>query len=307
MENLLVIGSGVAGLTAALYGGRAGLSPLVFEGPLPGGALTMAPLVENLPGFADGVEGWAFVEALRKQAEKFGARFRPGTVTGMRALEGGGAAVTADDEEGETEGRAVIVATGTRARKLGVEGEAELVGHGVSYCATCDGPFYRRKRVAVVGGGDTAATEALFLARFASEVVLVHRRGELRAGAVLRERLAGTGNVRLALNRRVAGLLREGGKLSGLTLAGTGAEEGTEEALAVDGVFVATGVDPASEPFAGAIGRDAAGYLDGGRAPKGVWVAGDVGDGRHRQAAAAAGSGCRAAMEAIEYLEEAGA
>ena len=290
-------------MTAALYGGRAGLSPLVFEGPLPGGALTMAPLVENIPGFPEGVEGWAFVEGLRRQAERFGARFRGASVTGLRALDGGGAAVTADDGEGETEGRTVIVATGTRARRLGVEGEEELVGRGVSYCATCDGAFFRGKRVAVVGGGDTAATEALFLARLALEVVLVHRRGELRAGAVLRERLAQTEKVRLKLNRRVTGLVREGGKLSSLRLEGTGPEAGTEEELAVDGVFVATGVDPASEAFAGAIGVDADGYLDGGRAPKGVWVAGDVGDGRHRQAAAAAGSGCRTAMEAIEYLE----
>lgn len=300
---MVVIGAGVAGLTAALYGGRAGLSPLVFEGPLPGGALTMAPLVENVPGFPDGVEGWAFVEGLRKQAERFGARFRSASVTGMRALDGGGAAVRSDDSAEETAARAVIVATGTRARRLGVDGEEALIGHGVSYCATCDGAFYRGKRVAVVGGGDTAATEALFLSRLAAEVVLVHRRGELRAGAVLRERLAGKDNVALKLNRRVKALLQEGGKLSSLLLEGTGPEAGTEEVLAVDGVFVATGVVPASEAFAGVIGTDADGYLDGAAAPKGVWVAGDVGDGRFRQAATAAGSGCRAALEAIEHLE----
>lgn len=305
MRTLIVIGSGPAGLTAALYAARAGLSPLVLEGPAPGGPLVNTPLIENLPGFPDGVGGFDFIDRLHRQAARFGAAFRGATVTAFAPRPGGGALLTLDG--GETlEADAAIVATGAAPRPLGLPGEAELAGHGVSYCATCDGAFFRGKPVAVVGGGDSACEEALFLARMASSVTLIHRRGALRASKVLADRVLADPKISVRWNRTVAALGADAGKLASLRLRDAGS--GDEETLPLAGLFVAIGLVPASAPFSSAIPTDAQGYLrtDGvfSNHP-GVFVAGDVADPVYRQAVSAAGSGCRAGMEAIRHLEAA--
>lgn len=310
MEELIVLGSGPAGLTAALYAARGGVATAVWEGPMPGGLLTETPAIENFPGFPGGIGGFDLIMRMREQAEGFGVRFVGKSAAKVEARSGGGAVVTAED--GETvECRCLVVATGARHRKLGIPGEEELAGKGVSYCATCDGAFFRGKRVAVVGGGDTACEEALFLTKFAREVLLVHRRGTLRAGQVLARRVAENGKIRVVWWRApeevVAGA---DGKVSGLRVRDVSAEGGGSEVLAVDGVFVAVGVTPASEAVRGVAELDEGGYVrgDGVRtAHEGIFVAGDVADARYRQAVSAAGTGCRAGIEAVRYLQEKGA
>ena len=303
MKTLIVIGSGPAGLTAALYAARAGLSPLVLEGPSPGGPLVNSPLVENIPGFPDGISGFDFIDRLHRQAERFGATYRNSVVTAFALRPSGGAALTLDD--GSTlEADAAIIATGAAHRPLGVPGETELAGHGVSYCATCDGAFFRDKPVAVVGGGDTACAEALFLARMASSVTLVHRRDALRASKIMADRVLADPKITVRWNRAVEGLEATDGRLSALRLKDTAG--GGTETLPAAGLFVAIGLVPASAPFSSAIPADAQGYLraDGVLSSHpGVFIAGDVADPLYRQAASAAGSGCRAALEAIRHLE----
>lgn len=305
MKTLVVIGSGPAGLTAALYAARAGLAPLVLEGPAPGGPLVNTPRIENIPGFPDGIGGFEFIDNLRRQAERFGAAYRGATVTAFAPRDGGGALLTLDDGE-VLEAAAAVIATGAAHRPLGVPGEAELAGHGVSYCATCDGAFFRNKPVAVVGGGDTACEEALFLARMASSVTLVHRRDALRASKIQADRVLADPKIAVRWNRTVAALDAADGRLAALRLRDTAS--GAEETLPAAGLFVAIGLVPTSAPFSSVLATDAQGYLEADgvfSSLPGVFIAGDVADPVYRQAVSAAGSGCRAGMEAIRYLESA--
>ena len=303
MKTLVVIGSGPAGLTAALYAARAGLAPLVLEGPAPGGPLVNTPQIENIPGFPDGIGGFEFIYNLHRQAERFGAAFRGSTVTAFALRPGGGAALTLDDGE-ILSADAAVIATGAAHRPLGVPGEAELAGHGVSYCATCDGAFFRNKAVAVVGGGDTACEEALFLARMASSVTVIHRRDAFRASKVLAERVLANPKIAVRWNRTIETLDSSDGHLAALRLKDTAT--GETEVLAVAGLFVAIGLVPSSSPFSTVLATDAQGYLEANgvfSSHPGVFIAGDVADPVYRQAVSAAGSGCRAGMEAIRYLE----
>lgn len=308
MKSLVILGSGPAGLTAAIYAARAGLAPLVLDGPNPGGPLVSTPLIENLPGFPDGIAGFDFIQLMRRQAEKFGARFqsaqvdklapRPGGGAALRL--GGGAALAAD---------AVIIATGAGHRRLDLPGETELSGHGISYCATCDGAFHRGQHIAVVGGGDTAMEEALFLTRFAAQVTIIHRRDAFRATRILAQRVLANPKIAVRWNSVVTGLVDPAqGKLTALKLRDVKSNE--ESRLEVGALFVAIGLVPATQPFAGVLALDPNGYLlaDGVRTElPGVFVAGDVADARYRQAVTAAGSGCQAAIEALHYLESLGA
>jgi thioredoxin reductase (NADPH) len=308
MKTLVILGSGPAGLTAAIYAARAGLNPLVLDGPSPGGPLITTPLIENVPGFPDGIGGFDFIELLRKQAEKFGARFQSVNLEKLVPVPGGGADLLLAD--GATlRADVVIIATGANHRHLGIPGEKELSGHGISYCATCDGAFHRGQHIAVVGGGDTAMEEALFLTRFASEVTLIHRRNAFRASKIMIQRVLENPKIHVRWNTVVVGLDDPAaGKLTALRLRDT--VIGAETNLAVGALFVAIGLVPATQPFVGVLDVDENGYLQAtGVLTKlpGIFVAGDVADARYRQAVTAAGAGCQAAIEAGHYLESLGA
>jgi thioredoxin reductase (NADPH) len=302
IHEVIVIGSGPAGYTAALYAARAQLKPLVFEGSVTaGGALMNTTEVENFPGFPGGIQGPDLMDAMRKQAERFGAELRAEDVTEVD--------LKADPKrvivEGETYlARAVIVATGSRYRELGVPGEKKLSGHGVSWCATCDGFFFREQEIAVVGGGDSAMEEALFLTRFAKTVTVIHRRDELRASKIMQERAFANPKIKFRWNSEVSQILGDT-KITGLRLRDT--VTGEESELAVGGVFVAIGHDPRSELFTGQLATDAEGYLlvdqpSTRTAIPGVFACGDVVDHTYRQAVTAAGTGCAAALDAERYL-----
>jgi thioredoxin reductase (NADPH) len=308
-ENVVIVGTGCAGLTAAVYAARASLSPLVLEGPLPGGQLTTTSEVENFPGFPEGVDGFQLMDSLRRQATKFGARFEQALVDSVdytvspRKLVCGDRVVLA---------KAVIIATGASPRMTGIPGERELFGgKGVSTCATCDGAFYRKMDVAVIGGGDSAAEEALFLTRFANKVYLVHRRDSLRASRIMSERATSHPKIQLVWNSvpvEAVGVAE--GALSGLRVRN--AQTGAESVLPVKGVFVAIGHIPNTAAFAAALDVDANGYFvpSAGSQVKtkvpGVYVAGDCADHVYRQAVTAAGMGCQAAIEAERWLAEHG-
>jgi thioredoxin reductase (NADPH) len=302
IHDVIVIGSGPAGYTAALYAARAQLKPIVFEGSVTaGGALMNTTDVENFPGFPGGIQGPDLMDAMRKQAERFGAELRAEDVTEVD--------LTADPKrvivEGETYlARAVIIATGSRYRELGVPGEKKLSGHGVSWCATCDGFFFREQEIAVVGGGDSAMEEALFLTRFAKTVTVIHRRDELRASKIMQERAFANPKITFRWNSEVSEILGDT-KITGLRLRDT--LTGAESELAVCGVFVAIGHDPRSELFTGQLGTDSEGYLlveqpSTRTAIPGVFACGDVVDHTYRQAVTAAGTGCAAALDAERYL-----
>jgi thioredoxin reductase (NADPH) len=302
IHDVIVIGSGPAGYTAALYAARAQLKPIVFEGSVTaGGALMNTTEVENFPGFPGGIQGPDLMDAMRKQAERFGAELRAEDVTEVD--------LTADPKrvivEGETYlARAVIIATGSRYRELGVPGEKKLSGHGVSWCATCDGFFFREQEIAVVGGGDSAMEEALFLTRFAKTVTVIHRRDELRASKIMQERAFANPKIKFRWNSEVSEILGDT-KITGLRLRDT--VTGAESELAVCGVFVAIGHDPRSELFTGQLATDAEGYLlveqpSTRTAIPGVFASGDVVDHTYRQAVTAAGTGCAAALDAERYL-----
>jgi thioredoxin reductase (NADPH) len=308
VERCVIVGSGCAGLTAAIYAARGRLEPLVLEGQEPGGQLALTSQVENFPGFPEGVGGVELTERMREQAARFGARFRDAVVVGANL----GQRPFRLQLEGEEEPLAthcLIVAAGARARTLGLEGEKELWGRGLSSCATCDGAFFKGKRVAVVGGGDTAMEDALYLTKFAAEVHVVHRRGHLRASPIMQERARAHAKIHWHWNRVARAFLRGAdGRLQGLRLATTDGD-GAEELLPVDGVFYAIGHVPNTDWLGDAIPRDAQGYLTVHGVVSdipGVFVAGDVADHRYQQAVTAAGTGCAAAMEAEDWLHAEG-
>jgi len=300
VEKVLVIGSGIAGLTAAIYTARANLDPLVLEGDEPGGQLSLTSEVENYPGFIEGINGFDLVQNMRQQAERFGARYEGGRV--VRIEPGLPHTVVLDDGR-SLQAHAVIVATGATARWPGLAGERDYIGHGVSTCATCDGAFYRGLKVAVIGGGDSALEEALFLTRFASEVHLVHRRDTLRASKIMQQRAFDEPKIKFHWNAAVAGFVgtpEEG--LRGLQL--TDVKTGAQEQLDVDGLFIAIGHVPNTQFVQGVLDLDEQGYLKEGVVTHvaGIFAAGDVRDHVYRQAVTAAGMGCQAALEAERWL-----
>ena len=303
IHDLVIVGSGPAGYTAAIYAARAQLSPIVLAGSVSaGGALMNTTEVENYPGFVEGVLGPELMTRMQEQAERFGADIRYEDVTALD-LDGEIKRVTTDDGVYET--RTVIISTGSEYRKLGIDGEERLSGHGVSYCATCDGFFFKDQDIAVVGGGDSAMEEALYLTRFARSVTVIHRRDQLRASAVMAERAKANPKISFAWNSRVVGLSGRQ-SLESVTLEDTATGERRE--LAVTGLFVAIGQIPRSELVAGALELDKAGYIvvrppSQRTAIPGVFACGDVADPHYQQAVTAAGSGCRAALNAQHYLE----
>jgi thioredoxin reductase (NADPH) len=303
MYNVIIIGSGCAGLTAAIYAGRANLKPLVLDGHEPGGQLSLTTHVENYPGFPDGIMGPELIENMRKQAQKFGAEFKAGAVTEVDVSERP-FKVVAGKQTYETQ--TLIVAAGASARLLGIKGEKELIGHGVSTCATCDGYFFRGKPIAVVGGGDTAMEESNFLSRYASKIHLIHRRNEFRASKIMIDRVKGNEKIEFVTPAVIDEILAPQGHVEGVRLRNPETKETAQ--LDVHGVFVAIGHDPNTTVFKGKLEMDSNGYLIANhgsltRVP-GVFVAGDVQDHRYRQAVTAAGSGCMAAMDAEKFLEE---
>jgi thioredoxin reductase (NADPH) len=307
MKSLVILGSGPAGLTAAIYAARAGLAPLVLDGPAPGGPLITTPLIENYPGFPDGIPGFELMEIMRKQAERFGARYQSASLEKLVPAASGGATLQLAGGD-PIRADAVIIATGASHRHLDLPGEEELSGHGLSYCATCDGAFHRGQHIAVVGGGDTAMEEALFLTRFGSKVTVIHRRDAFRASKIMADRVLDNPKIEVRWNSVVTELVDPAqGKLTALKLKDT--VTGEESTLEVGALFVAIGLVPASVPFADVLERDANGYLvtHGVSTPlPGVFVAGDIADARYRQAVTAAGTGCEAAIEAMHYLESLG-
>jgi thioredoxin reductase (NADPH) len=303
MYNVIIIGSGCAGLTAAIYAGRANLKPLVLDGHEPGGQLSLTTHVENFPGFPDGIMGPELIEKMRKQAEKFGTEFKSGAVSEVD-LSKRPFRVTVGKESFET--KTLIVAAGASARLLGLPEERGLIGHGVSTCATCDGYFFRGKPIAVVGGGDTAMEEANFLSRYASKVYLIHRRSEFRASKIMIDRAKANPKIEFVIPAVVDKILASNGLVEGARLHNPETKEARE--LAVEGVFVAIGHDPNTAVFKGKLETDSNGYLLAKHGSltsiPGVFIAGDVQDHRYRQAVTAAGSGCMAAMDAEKFLEE---
>jgi thioredoxin reductase (NADPH) len=303
VRNVIIIGSGPAGYTAAIYAARAQLAPLVFEGAVTaGGALMNTTEVENFPGFRDGIMGPELMENLRAQAERFGTEFVTDDVV---AVDLTGPVKSVTDGEGRTyEAHAVILAMGSGYRELGVEGEKRLSGHGVSWCATCDGFFFRSQHIAVIGGGDSALEEATFLTRFAETVTLVHRRDALRASKIMQERAMADPKIRFAWNSEVAEVTGDD-KVEAVVLRDT--VTGETRDLPVTGIFVAIGHDPRSELVADQVTTDSNGYvLVEGRTTRtnlpGVFACGDLVDHSYRQAITAAGSGCQAALDAERFL-----
>jgi len=303
MRDVVIIGSGCAGLTAAIYAARANLKPLVIRGLEAGGQLTLTTLVENFPGFPKGVQGPQLIELMQSQAAAFGAEFREGHVTRVDLSQ----RPFLIEAEGEAiEARTLIIASGASAKLLGLESERKLLGHGVSTCATCDGYFYRGKEVAVVGGGDTAAEEALFLTRYADQVNIIHRRDQLRASKIMQDRLFRNPKVKFLWDAVVTDVLDvERGEVTGVKLKH--AKTGEETVKQCDGVFMGIGHSPNTDLFRGQLEMNEVGYLithDGSKTNvPGVFAAGDVQDHIYRQAITAAGSGCMAAIDAERFLE----
>ena len=304
VRKSIVIGSGPAGLTAALYLARANLAPLVFEGQQPGGQLTITTEVENFPGFVDGIQGPELMDIIRKQAQRFGAESVFRTVTAVD-LDATPFVVTLDN--GDTvQAHCVVISTGSSARWLGLEGETRLQGKGVSACATCDGFFFKQEEVVVVGGGDTALEEALFLTKFASKVTVIHRRDELRASKVMQDRAFANDKVHFEWNSQIVELQGETA-VTGVKVVN---KDGSEKVIPATGYFAAIGHLPNTEIFKGKLGMDKAGYLvthdDVLTKVEGVYACGDVQDHTYRQAITAAGSGCMAAIRAERWLAERG-
>jgi thioredoxin reductase (NADPH) len=303
MHNVVIIGSGCAGLTAAIYTARANLKPLVLDGHEPGGQLSLTTHVENFPGFPEGILGPELIENMRKQAARFGAEFKAGSVTEVDLTKRPFRVKSGNDVY---ETRSLIVAAGASARLLGLAGEKELIGRGLSTCATCDGYFFRGKPIAVVGGGDSAMEEANFLSRYASRVYLIHRREEFRASKIMIDRAKANEKVEFVVPYVVEEILSPQGLVCGVRLCNTKTQQKRE--IVLDGVFVAIGHNPNSTVFHGKLDTDENGYLIARHGSltsvPGVFIAGDVQDHRYRQAVTAAGSGCMAALDAEKFLEE---
>lgn len=308
VEELIIIGSGPAGLTAALYAARADLTPLVFEGVAAGGQLMITTDVENYPGFPDGIMGPELMDRFRKQAERFGARLLATDVTSVQlATPDNGAhhVVFAGADRYET--RTLVIATGASAKWLAIPGEERLTGHGVSACATCDGFFFRDKELVVVGGGDSAMEEALFLTRFASKVTIVHRRDQFRASAIMAKRVMEHPKIEILWNSALAAI---NGDKTVKSVDITDTVTGEQRTMTTNGVFVAIGHQPNTALFVGQLPLNEKGYLQmpatGTTATSipGVFAAGDVADARYRQAVSAAGTGCMAALDAQHYLSQ---
>ncbi len=302
VKKVLIIGAGPAGYTAGIYTARAELDPIIFAGPEPGGQLTMTTEVENFPGFSNGIQGPELMEEMRKQAERFGAKIKYETVNkvdfSQRPFR-----VWADS--GEYQAHAVIIASGASAKLLGLESERKLIGRGVSTCATCDGYFFRGQDIAVVGGGDSAMEEAIFLTKFANKVTVIHRRDQLRASKIMQERAFKNEKIHFIWNSIVKDIKDvEAGKVTSVILENVKNGEITE--LPVSGLFVAIGHKPNTDIFQGQIDMDEAGYIitrEGTQTSvEGVFAAGDVADHVYRQAITAAGMGCQAAIDAERYL-----
>lgn len=311
--NTLIIGSGPAGCTAAIYASRSGLNPVLIEGPAPQGQLLKTSEVENFPGYPEGVSGFQLMDDLKNQASRLGAEFRDGIVTKVDFSHDGSAPHKVHLEDGsEVEAHTIIISTGASAKYLGLADEKKYEGMGVSACATCDGFFFRKKVVAVVGGGDTACEEAQYLAGLAAKVYLIVRRGELRASEAMQRKVTEAPNIEILWNTQTEGLFGEG-LLQGAHLVRHRGVAGAEEHfdIAIDGFFLAIGHHPNSEVFAPELETDAEGYIKVNHPTTatnipGVFAAGDVADPIYRQAVSAAGSGCRAAIDALRYLKEKG-
>ncbi|WP_406073782.1 thioredoxin-disulfide reductase [Micromonospora sp. NBC_01638] len=309
VRNLIIIGSGPAGYTAAVYAARANLKPLIIEGVQSGGALMTTTEVENFPGFADGILGPELMDNMRKQAERFGAEFLTDDVTRVELVDtgdaGSGAVSTVWVGDNAYRARSIILSTGSAWRPLGVPGEQEYLGHGVSSCATCDGFFFRNQQIVVVGGGDSAMEEASFLTRFAESVTIIHRRDSFRASKIMAERALSNEKIKVEWNSTVEEILGDDGKVTGVRVRNV--HTGETKVLDVTGVFVAIGHDPRSELFRDQVEMDDEGYVKV-QAPStrtnvpGVFAAGDVVDHTYRQAITAAGTGCAAALDAERFI-----
>jgi thioredoxin reductase (NADPH) len=303
-HELVIVGSGPAGLTAAVYAGRANLKPIVVEGIGAGGQLMLTTDVENYPGFPDGILGPELMMKFREQAERFGAEFVTADADKVDLTPGGPFSVSVGEREFHAQ--SVIITTGASARMLGLPAEQRLLGHGVSTCATCDGFFFREKPIAVVGGGDSALEEAIFLTKFATTVTVIHRRDELRASKIMQDRARANPKIEFQWNSEVSDVVGNG-SVESIRLRDT--ITGTESDLEVQGLFVAIGHDPNTSLFAGQLDLDENGYIitapDSTRTSiEGVFAAGDVQDHVYRQAVTASGSGCMAAIEAERWLGE---
>jgi thioredoxin reductase (NADPH) len=312
-RNVIIIGSGCSGLTAAIYAARANLKPLVIEGHEPGGQLSITTLVENFPGFPDGIQGPELIENMRRQAARFGAEFMAGHVVsvdlGQKTADGGKKPIEVNLGRESLFSRTLIISSGASARWLGLPNEQALIGHGVSSCATCDGFFFSGKEIAVIGGGDSAMEEALFLTRFASKVTLIHRRNEFRASKIMLDRARAHKQIEFLTDTVVDDVFDVGKKeVTGLRLRNL--KSGEQWDLPASAMFLGIGHIPNAQFVGDQLHRDGEGYLipEGyvcSRAP-GVFISGDVADRHYRQAVTAAGTGCMAALEAEKYLEEIG-
>ncbi len=303
MENIAIIGSGPAGYTAGIYAARANLKPILFEGLESGGQLMLTTDVENFPGFVDGIMGPELMQTFKAQAERFGTEIKTETINTIEKNENGFKLVSSKNEY---EFKTVIIASGASARWLGVEGEKELQGYGVSACATCDGFFFKEKTVAVVGGGDSAMEEALFLTKFASKVIVIHRRDQFRASQIMQDRVLNHEKIEVIWNSTVEKINGEG-QVTSIDI--NDIKNNTSSSIELDGVFVAIGHDPNVKFLDGLVELDEKGYIKTGFTSEtstsvpGVFAAGDVADSIYRQAITAAGSGCQAAIDAERWLD----
>lgn len=303
MENVVIVGSGPSGLTAAIYCARAALSPVVITGMQPGGQLTTTSVIENWPGFIDGIDGNKLMNDMRQQAEKVGARILPGAVIKIEKLNNGSFLIKREFEE-DIESKVVIVATGASAITLPLPNKDKLMGYGLSTCAVCDGFFYRNKKVAVVGGGDSAMEEATYLSKLASEVILVHRNDKFRASKAMQERVIANPKIKVIYNTEVVDTLSDNQGLIGIVVK---EKTGNMYNINVDGLFMAIGHHPNTDFIKGLVTLDEKGYILTQHGTytniPGLFAAGDVEDKLYRQAVTAAGRGCQAALQAEKYIE----